>query len=347
MRIPSGQSADAVLMMVVHGRGAVGQLDALLQIGGHSQVFNFVPFTAEVRPPLPIPPSPGELLARASADIRAFHEMSSGILVVGSPVGPTRHLPGDSFEQQYTFGTIVKHLDSAPQFASRWILTIKIAAIRCFGTDDPGGTDEPYIVVATYGMDPFGKNSVQTREIHFGEVRARDIFGQGEPIALAPIFIPGDGSVQVNISLWEEEMARPSVLQDKWRDIATSAIIGGLTMLNPGVGAAATALEASKKVISDTSRELIIAVSDFLGLSDDHLATHGFTITTDFLRRLKESGSALVRTSPSIGSIEYNFPEFTETPDVEGRSWLFEGGGGSYRIFMVIRTDDVTLTPDL
>jgi hypothetical protein len=199
--------------------------------------------------------------------------------------------------------------------------------------------------VAVYGIDPLVRErAVQTNEIHFGDVDERAIFAQGHPLTLSPIFIPGDGNLQLNISLWEEEAARPAALQETWQEVATTLILGGLTLLNPAVGAMAAALEVAKGVVTDASRELITAVSDFLGVSDDHLGTREFSITADFLKRLIEDGSGLPRTSPSIPGIRYNFPELPETPDATGRSWLFEGGGGSYRIFLSVRTAEVTLT---
>ena len=51
------------------------------------------------------------------------------------------------------------------------------------------------------------------------------------------------------------------------------------------------------------------------------------------------------RASPSIPGIPYNFPELPETEDATGHSWLFEGGGGSYRIFLSIRAGEVDISP--
>jgi hypothetical protein len=284
--------------------------------------------------------------AIAAQEIRKFHEVSLGILVVGSQVGSTREVANGAYEQRYEFGSILKPLDGPPMYATRYLVTIDIAAIKCFGTDDPSGEDEPYIVVAVYGIDPLVRErAVQTNEIHFGPVRETAIFAQGRPLMPSPIFIPGDGKIQLNISLWDEEAARPVALQEKWQETATALILGGLTLLNPFVGAAAASLETAKGVVTDASRELIAAVSDFFGVSDDHLGTREFSITADFLKRLIADGSGLPRTSPSIPGIRYNFPELPETPDATGRSWLFEGGGGSYRIFLSVRAAEVTLSP--
>jgi hypothetical protein len=289
-----------------------------------------------------------ELMAadEASAAIFKFHREALGILVVGSPVGPTLEVEGGAHEQRFEFGSILKPLDGPPAFATRYLATIDIAAIKCFGTDDPSGTDEPYIVAAVYGIDPLVKeHAVQTNEIHFGSVEERAVFALGHQLTPQPIFIPGDGNIQVNLSLWDEEAARPSALKDKWTQTVTAAMIAGLTLLNPAVGAGAAALEAAKGVVTDASHELIAAVSDFLGISDDHIATHEFPISADFLRRLIADGAGLPRTSPSIPGIRYNFPELPETEDPVGHSWLFEGGGGSYRIFLSVRATEVTLSP--
>jgi hypothetical protein len=200
-------------------------------------------------------------------------------------------------------------------------------------------------VVAAYGIDPFVREAaVQINEIHFGSVDEKSIFAQGGRLIPQPILIPGDGNIQMNISLWDEEAARPTALQEKWREVVTAAILAGLTRLNPAVGAAAASLEVSKKVVTDASRELIKVVSDFLGISDDHLATREFSLTAGFLKRLIADGSGLPRTSGSIPGIHYNFPELPETPDATGRSWLFEGGGGSYRIFLSVRAAEVQLS---
>src|SRR5574341_443440 len=66
-------------------------------------------------------------LTIASAKIRDFHKSSLGILVVGSPVGPTREVANGSFEQRYEFGSILKPLDGPPVFATRYVATIDIA----------------------------------------------------------------------------------------------------------------------------------------------------------------------------------------------------------------------------
>lgn len=283
----------------------------------------------------------------ADHSIEQFHMSSLGILTVGSRVGDVRVLPNGGFEQRYTFGSITKPLGGPPIIALRYQVTIDIAAIRCFGTEDPSGTDEPYVVAVAYGLDPLIRDrAVQTNEIHFGEVHKDAIFAAGRPLMMSPITIPGDGSIHLILSLWDEEKARPRVLQEKWRDAATAAILSGLTLLNPAAGATAAALETAKGIVTDAARELITFVSDdLLGIADDHIGTHEFSISSDYLRRLFDDGGGMPRTSPSIQGINYNFPELPETEDPTGHSWLFEGGGGSYRIFLSVRVGEPAFSP--
>lgn len=277
----------------------------------------------------------------AFAAIKDFHTGNLGILVVGSPTEDIERLENGGHLQRFEFGTLVKPLGAPPDIATRYAATISLAAIKCFGTDDPSGEDEPYVVSAIYGVDPtVREHAVKTNEIHFGPKKEKAVFAKGDQLTLEPIWIPGDGHIQMDISLWDEESARPSALQDKWRTLATAAIIGGLTLLNPAIGGAAAALEAAKGIVTDASRELITAVSDFLGLSDDHIGTQQFTITPDYLKRLIADGSGLSRTSPAIPGVAYNFPEVPETDD-----WLFEGGGGTYRIFFTVQAAELQFSP--
>jgi hypothetical protein len=283
--------------------------------------------------------------------ILRFHAETLGVLIVGSPVGTILDAANGAHEQRFEFGSILKPLGNPPVVAARYVATIDIAAIRCFGTEDPSGGDEPYLVAAVYGIDPFVKErAIQTNEIHFTtddteSIREGAVFALGHQLTPAPIFIPGDGNIQVNISLWDEEVAQPSALRDKWTGTVTAAILAGLTLLNPVVGGGAAALETAKGVVSDASRQLINVVGEFVGIADDHIATHEFPITADFLKRLIAHGEGMPRTSPSIPGIKYNFPELPETQDQAGHSWLFEGGGGSYRIFLSVRAAEVTFSP--
>src|SRR5690349_419767 len=79
--------------------------------------------------------------AIAAREVEQFHSATLGILTVGSVSGPLKRTPDGGFEQPYTFGSIVKPADAFPDVGNRFHVTVILAGVRCFGTDDPSGTD--------------------------------------------------------------------------------------------------------------------------------------------------------------------------------------------------------------
>jgi hypothetical protein len=283
------------------------------------------------------------LAHNASQEIARFHAENLGVLTVGSALGPTRQLEDGAHEQRYSFGSIIKPLDAAPKIPVRFVVTIDIAAIKCFGTEDPSGEDETYLIATIYAVDPMARErAVQTKRIDFGEIEEGLVFGQGHQL-VEGFFIPGDGSIRLHVGLFDVESGGQKELEKKWGDTAKAGIIGGLAAINPALGAGAIAVEEATGLIGDVSKVLGGAVAEIFG--DDTIAVRDLDIKADFLQRLIAEGSnGLPRTSGSIPGIGYNFPELAEGGD-EGRQWLFEGGGGSYRIFFSVRAGPLTLSP--
>ena len=88
--------------------------------------------------------------AIAAQAIEQFHSTSLGILTVGSPTGPTRRTVNGDVEQAYSFGSIIKPANSFPDVGKRFHVTVTLAGVRCFGTDDPSGTDEPFLITSQF-----------------------------------------------------------------------------------------------------------------------------------------------------------------------------------------------------
>jgi hypothetical protein len=281
-------------------------------------------------------------IAREAAEaIDRFHHDRLGMLTVGPALSAPRRLAAGAFEQQFKFGTIMKPLNREPVITSRFVVAIAVAAIKCFGTEDPSGEDEPYLISAIYAIDPMVREgAVQTARIDFGAVSERQVFGAGHQLAQG-FFIPGDGNIRMRVALWDQESARPANLEKKWGEAAKIAIIAGLTAAKPPAGGAVALLELATGWVSDISKAIGGVVADIFG--DNLIAERDFVINADFLSRLVREGS-LPRTSGSIPGFRYNFPETPEGGEA-GRSWLFEGGGGSYRIFFAVRTARIDLSP--
>ncbi|WP_329013465.1 hypothetical protein [Streptomyces sp. NBC_00690] len=285
-----------------------------------------------------------EVLGRrgAEAAINAFYREQIGALVVGDSQGLAALGSDGNWRKPFTFGSIIKPLSGDPKIDTRYVVTIDTAAIKCFGTEDPSGEDEPYIVVIVYAVDPLQRErAVISKRIDFAEVQEGEVFGVGHQLAEG-FFIPGDGRIRIRIALYDREAGASDHLEKKWSDNAKAGIIGGLAAFNPALGAAAYGIEEATGLVSDISSLLGDAMAEIFG--DDKIDDCEFDLHPDFLQRLIANGSGLPRHSDSIPGIAYNFPELSEGGDIGG-SWLFSGGGGSYRIFMSVRTAPITLTP--
>jgi hypothetical protein len=289
-------------------------------------------------------------LAIVAQEMEQFHSTSLGILTVGSPTGPvTRTLEGD-FMQSYSFGSIIKPAGKFPDIGDRYHVTVILVGVRCFGTDDPGGTDEPYLITSVITLDPRLKDKApQTKLIgqgSIGDIEVGAVFGQNTDLAV-DIPVPGDSDIALNVQLFDQELiTNPAKVRDTIADITRGLVIAGLTALTvaaPPAGAIAggalAALEAANGLVSkacDAVGSLITGLFD-----DDHLGTVDLRITNAFLQTLRDDPRSLDRTSNSIGGETYNFPQFPEDDSEAGRSWMFDREGkGTYRpFFRVVLTE--------
>lgn len=283
--------------------------------------------------------------AVAAQEIEQFHSASLGILTVGSPTGPVRRTVDGGFQQPYSFGSIIKPAGLFPDVGDRFHVTVMLAGVRCFGTDDPSGTDEPFLITSVVTLDPRDKEkSTETKQIGpegVGDVSVGRVFGQNLDLAV-DFAIPGDGEISLNVQLFDEEATSDPVgLRNKIAAANNAALLAGLTTLTvlvPPAGAAAGAVLAALE-----SFGLISAFSNGIGqliagaLDEDHLGTVDLRITNAFLKTLRDNPRSLDRTSDAIGGETYNFPQLPEDDSEAGKSWMFrEEDKGTYRPFFRI-----------
>jgi hypothetical protein len=287
--------------------------------------------------------------AIAAQEIEQFHSTSLGILTVGSPTGPVRRTVDGGFQQRYSFGSIIKPAGTFPDVGDRSHVTVSLAGVRCFGTDDPSGTDEPFLITSVVTLDPRDQEkSAQTRQIGpegVGDVEKGRVFGQNRDLAV-DFSIPGDGGIALNLQLFDQEaISHPEEVARRIADVNNAAIIGGLATLTfflPTVGAVASGVIGALESLG-----LISAFSDGIGkliaeaFADDHLGTVDLRITHEFLETLRDNPKSLDRRSDSIGGETYNFPQLPEDDSEAGRSWMFaQEDKGTYRpFFRVVLTE--------
>ena len=85
-----------------------------------------------------------------------------------------------SYFQRYTLGTLnLSTLDAEPTQIEGLVASVKVATVKCFGTDDPGGTDEPYLIVSVMSVNPYPHglqgSSITVRTPILNDVRQGDV----------------------------------------------------------------------------------------------------------------------------------------------------------------------------
>lgn len=283
--------------------------------------------------------------AIAAQEIEQFHRDSLGVLTVGSPTGPVRRTEEGGFQQPYTFGSIIELADTFPDVGDRSHVTVMLAGVRCFGTDDPSGTDEPFLVTSVYAIDPrLKEKSLQTMRIGpdgVGDVEVGRVFGQNRDMAV-DFAVPGDGDIALNVQLFDEEtVTNPEKARDAISDVIQGAIVAGvatLTVANAAAGGAAAAGVALLKatgLLNEFTEEIGSLIAGLFG--DDHLGTVDLRVTRAFLETLRDNPQSLDRKSDAIGGETYNFPQLPEDDSEAGKSWMFRREGkGTYRPFFRI-----------
>jgi hypothetical protein len=288
--------------------------------------------------------------ANASQDIQDFHANNLGILTVGSPSGPLTRNDDGSFQQPYSFGSIVKPLNGQASVAVRFAIELEIAGVRCFGTDDPDNEDAPYLITSVYALDPMKKEdalqSIKHGPDDIGPVSPPKVFAQGRTLTDGAFFVPGDGEVRLHIQLWDHESGDPNDIKDKASTVAQAALAAAAVAISPVLGAASAILAKATQLLDSVGDAIGGIVADLIG--DDLVGELDLHIDNKFLTTLASDPSSLDRTNPvSVPGVTYNFPQLNEDDSPEGRSWLLTRSGtkGTYRAYFKLRISPMSFPP--
>jgi hypothetical protein len=266
------------------------------------------------------------------------------VLTVGTPTGGVVRLNDGGHQRTYNFEGTIKPLDVPIDLEWRTLINIEIVAVRCYATDDPGGTDEAYLIATLFALDPLRKeNAVNTIKLGPQDCSSGDVFWQGHRVDDDGFFVAGDGGARIHVAIWDEEAGPPETIQEDYAEIAKKAIRVGLASLifvpkiGPALAAGALAVAEATDATNAVGNQLGEWAADML--ADDLIDQQSFVLTPEFLLRLK-NGQVPDRTSDSIPGLTYNFPE-----NPEDDSWIFSRGSGqgSYRVFFRIRTQAKSL----
>jgi hypothetical protein len=287
-------------------------------------------------------------LASASEEITRYWSDTLAVTTVGSPTGPVIRTDGGDFIQPHNFGTIIKPKAAPPEIGDRFHVTVMLAGIRCFATDDPFGTDEPYVITSVYALDSRQQDKSAHTSRHgpgdIGDIEAGDVFAQNRDLAV-DFAVPGDGDIRLHLDVFDvEAISDPEKAKQEISRSAQAAILAAcaaITLAFPPAGAIVDGVVAALKVtgLLDVATDAIGSVAELF--SDDLLGGIDLRIPNEFLVKLKDDPASLERTSDSIGGVSYNFPQSPEDDSAAGRSWIIDNAGkGTYRpFFRVILTE--------
>ena len=143
---------------------------------------------------------------RTALDLVAAHKIADtyrrccgSASQLGSPRGDLSRRPDGAYFQDFALATLeLADAASVPKVKESTQATVQLAAVKCFGTDDPGGTDEPFIVFSIVSVDPFqlttSAGAVTVRTEIVNDVGGGQVFlDDGRLLTLNPIDVTGTG----------------------------------------------------------------------------------------------------------------------------------------------------------
>lgn len=277
-----------------------------------------------------------------------------GSLVEYKALGRFRPQPQIKYSQQYEYGEIrmgrVNTLDKEMGEVypcTYYTADIFIAAVKCFGTDDPGGIfdggegeDEPYLLITvanpTAAACDDNVNVVRTwKSPIFTEIERGDLFCLNQ-LVFQDVVIGRHGII-LKIALMDNEHGSAEQvrreLEEQGARIAQTVkdAVALLTGVNIDEALANQSLEDN---LLDTLGDITLGGLTEL-LKDDKIDEKQWQIPASVLRGWVDNGTyqtSGVEYPPSElpSHIDTNYP----FENIFDRTWLFSGGGGSYKVYL-------------
>jgi len=281
--------------------------------------------------------------AFAAEAIRDFHRHTGGIF---GPFGPFAGTIGRNSDGSYTQGFQIgevnlANLDAPPQGFTEYKAEVTLAAVHCFGTQDPDGSDSPYVVVSLISVDPNGVGTDQlVSTIHTpiqNDVPAGATILKNITLGQAHAF-PGSG-LNIHVAVWDHESGNVDDITNEIHQALNDAANEGAQAL---AGAAAAGdPQTTAGTVGDVTQFEIAGVRPFdvltLGaakliaqaFADDLVAEHTFEVPAGNIIDLADPAKfaeSLSWTSPLDADVRFNL----------GDDFLF-GGNGSYKVYLTVK----------
>lgn len=304
-------------------------------------------------PPLVIEREPGPI-AGALDKIRAAEKAIATDprrYILGAQVGPLLRSAG-GYIQKFEFGRIEINNTDIPEpytCPAYYAVDISIAAVKCFGSEDPGGIfdggegeDEPYIIATIINpagafCDAPGNISMTWRSPTFQNIEKGDIFCQNQ-LMFRDITI-GRHGVYLKIALLDHEHGSEEDVRNKIEEQAAKAAKGIQDIASSLLGVNiddALSDQALDNGIVDTLGDISLDLLTNI-LKDDKIDEKTWLLPSDLLKNWVDQGTY---TTSGVNYPETELPPHIDTnfpcENVFDKTWLFSGGGGSYKIYLLV-----------
>jgi hypothetical protein len=272
----------------------------------------------------------------AAQDMEAMYQKLGGPYgSLGNPLGGMQSMPNGKYLRKFELGEMHTLEGEVPIPRTYFEVTPRIAAIKCFGTDDPSGTDELYAVVSLIRLDPAYKGEdelVKTTVLPPQKVQAGQVFAESSAIGVAR---PAGTGVKIHVALFDQEHGDYETVRKEIEEQLRELVKAGIAAIAGGdlslVSGAPGVLD--NKVTKFLTANLSGEIAKWF--ADDLIDQKVFELNSgDVLKWANpETLKASYMTSNDLPSnIQFNLPR-----DQYAMHWLFTNGHGSYKVYLQVR----------
>lgn len=284
---------------------------------------------------------------KARQKIHDFHIRTGGSLgPLGAPVGGVARRPDGRYVQNFQLGMILLNNPNAePEGFTMYEANVTLSAVKVFGTEDPGGEDEPYVVISLINVNPNFRGEDElvktTRTEILEEVEAGSVIFQNRTIGRVPQ-PPGSG-LRIYVAIFDHEHGNADDLKNKIHAVLLDAAKKAAAAVGSAAAAGDPKLAGPVGDVTDFEiggvkpfHILTLGAAKLLSnvFADDLIGEHEFFIPAAKIRQWAEPAqyNASLKTSPDLpSSITFNIPERRED------EYLFSKGGASYKIYFKVQ----------
>lgn len=306
--------------------------------------------------------------ANAAFEISEFYRRTGRVFgPLGAPLGNITSSPDGNYQQDFQLGSIkIQGNDplATPSGVRKVLAKVRLAAVKCIGTEDPGGSDETYAIVSVINLDPNlagqGDKLVTTERTEIiNDVHAGDTILKSRAITKeSGVGFPGSG-IKIHVALFDHESGDADDIKARVQAFLEDASKKAVDALASAEAADGAELAGPIGDFMDFEvggvkpfKIITLGLADMISrlLSDDLIGEHEFVVPASVFTEWSvpspddpnklPAWEASFRKIPGFleNDVQFNWPQRTED------EFLFGLGGGSYKVYLEI-TPQIILDP--